>query len=104
MRGARLVIALSGVSESWPFSWSPVGFCGAGYRICRFHAAIECVPAFFERPGPTLLGYKPLAGIRKIGLSPTANVAIGLNRRGRFTAVQADGGRDREKLVVNSRG
>lgn len=59
---------------------------------------------FFFTARPNTPRFKPLAGIRKIGLSPTANVAIGLNRRGRFTAVQADGGRDREKLVVNSRG
>ena len=67
-------------------------------------AAIECVPAFLERPGPTPRFYKPLAESRKIGVSPTANVVIGLYRRGGVTAVQADEGRDREKWVVNSRG
>jgi len=48
--------------------------------------------------------YKPLAESRKIGVSPTANVVIGLHRRGGVTAVQADGGRDREEWVINSRG
>lgn len=74
-------------------------------RATELVAAFECVPAFLERPGPTPRWfYKPLAESRKIGVSPTANVVIGLHRRGGVTAVQADGGRDREKWVVNSRG